>query len=58
MASGKCSSCGKRTKVRRGNYRYGEIGAPVLLKNAQISECAACGTREPILRDKKRLMDE
>ena len=57
MANDKCSGCGKKAKARRANYRYDEIGAPVVLKNAQISECAACGTREPIVRDKKRLMD-
>lgn len=58
MATEKCNSCGKRARVRKGNFRYDEIGAPVLLKNVQISDCPACGTREPILRDKKRLMDE
>ncbi|MGH9639209.1 MAG: hypothetical protein ACRD3Y_04055 [Bryobacteraceae bacterium] len=57
MATEKCGSCGKRSKVRKGNFRYDEIGAPILLKNLQISECTACGMREPILRDKKRLMD-
>ncbi|MGA9883750.1 MAG: hypothetical protein WBQ34_08535 [Candidatus Acidiferrales bacterium] len=57
MATDKCSSCGKKAKVRNGNFRYDEIGAPILLKNVRISECTACGMREPILRDKKRLMD-
>jgi putative transcriptional regulator len=58
MASNKCSNCGKKAKVRRGNYRYDQIGALVLLKNVQIADCVACGKREPILRGKKRLMDE
>ncbi len=57
MVSHKCSACGKKVKVRRGNYRYDQIGVPVLLKKVQIADCAACGTREPILRDKKCLMD-
>ncbi|MGH9739577.1 MAG: hypothetical protein ACRD4X_13485 [Candidatus Acidiferrales bacterium] len=57
MATEKCGSCGKKSKVRKGNFRYDEIGAPILLKNLLISECTACGMREPILRDKKRLMD-
>jgi putative zinc finger/helix-turn-helix YgiT family protein len=57
MAKDACKSCGKKVKTKRGNYRYDQIGAPVLLKRVQIAECAACGTREPALRDRKRLMD-
>jgi len=57
MAKDMCESCGKKVKSKRGNYRYDQIGAPVLLKGVQIAECAKCGTREPVLRDKKRLMD-
>jgi DNA-binding transcriptional regulator YiaG len=30
---------------------------PVLLKGASIVDCPKCGTREPTVRDKKRLMD-
>jgi putative transcriptional regulator len=57
MIGNKCSGCGKKARIRRGNYRYDRIGAPVLLKNVQILDCAACGTRDPMLRDKRRLMD-
>lgn len=57
MASGKCSHCGKRTKLRRRNFRYEQVDAPVVLKNAWIAECAECGAREPSIREKKRLMD-
>jgi DNA-binding transcriptional regulator YiaG len=57
MLGHKCSSCGKKARVWRGNCRYDQIGAPVLLKNVQIVECAACGMRDPILSDRKRLMD-
>jgi DNA-binding transcriptional regulator YiaG len=57
IATDKCKGCGKKAKVRRGNYRFDEIGVPVLLKNVRIADCGACGTREPVLANRARLMD-
>jgi DNA-binding transcriptional regulator YiaG len=51
-----CDSCGNEVKVVTGNYRFDEVGLPVLLKNIELINCKECGTAEPIIPDVNGLM--
>ena len=51
-----CDSCGKPMRVITTNYRFDEVGLPVLLKNVEVAECKKCGTREPIIPNVDGLM--
>lgn len=51
-----CANCGKEARVITGNYRFDEVGLPVLLKNIEMVDCNECGTREPIIPSLNELM--
>jgi len=51
-----CAECGKEARVITGNYRFDEVGVPVLLLNVQLVECGECGIAEPIISDLNGLM--
>ncbi len=51
-----CSNCGKESTVITGNYRFDEVGIPVLLKNVELVKCSDCGTVDPIIPDLDGLM--
>ena len=51
-----CDSCGKPMRTITSNYRFDEVGLPVLLKNVQVTECKECGIREPIIPNLDGLM--
>jgi DNA-binding transcriptional regulator YiaG len=51
-----CNNCGKEARVITGNYRFDEVGLPVLLENIDMIDCKECGTTEPIIPDMNGLM--
>ncbi len=51
-----CTNCGKAARVIIGNYRFDEVGLPVLLKNIEMIDCKECGSRDPIISDMNGLM--
>jgi DNA-binding transcriptional regulator YiaG len=51
-----CSNCEKEARVITGNYRFDEVGLPVLLKNIEMVDCKECGSRDPIISDVNGLM--
>jgi DNA-binding transcriptional regulator YiaG len=51
-----CGSCEKEAKVIRGNYRFDEVGLPVLLKHVELVKCEHCGNVDPIIPDLNGLM--
>jgi DNA-binding transcriptional regulator YiaG len=52
-----CSDCGKEKRIITGNYRFNEVGLPVVLVNVELVECKECGTVEPIIPDVNGLMN-
>jgi DNA-binding transcriptional regulator YiaG len=56
MKKEECSNCGHAATVTRGNYRFDEMGLPVVLGNVQIIKCSACGTSEPVIPHMNELM--
>ena len=56
MRNEMCGNCGKETTAIRGNYRFDEVGIPVLLKNVELVKCEDCGTIDPIIPDLNGLM--
>jgi DNA-binding transcriptional regulator YiaG len=52
-----CAECGKELRVVTGNYRFDEVGVPVLLQNVPIAQCKECGITEPIVADLNGLMN-
>ena len=56
MKNDTCAECGKQLRKVTGNYRFDELGLPVLLENVQLAECKDCGTRKPIIPNRDRLM--
>jgi DNA-binding transcriptional regulator YiaG len=51
-----CNNCGKGARIITGNYRFDEVGLPVLLMNIEQVDCKECGTVEPIIPDLNGLM--
>jgi DNA-binding transcriptional regulator YiaG len=56
MRNEMCGNCEKEARVIRGNYRFDEVGIPVLLKNVELVKCEDCGTIDPIIPDMNGLM--
>lgn len=51
-----CSSCGKEALVKNIDYRFDEIGIPVLLTDIDVISCPHCGNIDPIIPDLNGLM--
>ncbi|HEX8817730.1 MAG TPA: hypothetical protein VF753_19725 [Terriglobales bacterium] len=52
-----CGECGHSAVVTRGDYRFDDMGLPVILGNIKIITCTECGTKEPIIPNINELMD-
>lgn len=52
-----CGNCGHSATVTRGDYRFDDMGLPVILGNVEIIKCAKCKTTEPIIPHMNELMD-
>ncbi len=57
MKKDKCNECGQAATVTRGDYRFDEMGLPVVLRNIEIVKCGKCGTTEPVIPHMNGLMD-
>jgi len=44
-----CSNCGAPAEAGRGDYRFEEIGMPVVLKNIELLRCGRCGNVDPVI---------
>jgi putative zinc finger/helix-turn-helix YgiT family protein len=51
-----CNSCGKEARIITGNYRFDEVGLPVILKDVKLRECKECGSTDPIIPNLNGLM--
>ena len=51
-----CNECGGVTTVTRGDYRFDEMGLPLILSNIEIIKCDGCGTSEPVITHMNELM--
>ena len=51
-----CSNCGKETLLTVGDYRFDEVGIPLLLKHVSLIKCGECGNTDPIIPDLNGLM--
>lgn len=51
-----CSNCGKDAPVTTTNYRFEEVGLPVLLKNVELVDCQECGALSPVIPDLNGVM--
>ena len=56
MKTERCSNCEGDAVVTTGNYRFDEIGLPLLLKNVELVKCDNCGTTEPVIPNLDGLM--
>jgi putative zinc finger/helix-turn-helix YgiT family protein len=56
MKTEQCSNCENEAQVISGNYRFNEVGLPVLLKNVELIKCDECGTIEPVIPNLDGLM--
>ena len=52
-----CSNCGGEAHVRRGNFRYDQVGIPVLLLKIDLAKCPNCHNVDPIISNLDGLMD-
>jgi DNA-binding transcriptional regulator YiaG len=52
-----CSNCGHPATVTRGDYRFDDMGLPLILGNVEIIKCAECETTEPVIPHMNELMD-
>jgi DNA-binding transcriptional regulator YiaG len=57
MKKEKCNECGHAATVTRGDYRFDEMGLPVVLRKVEIVKCSECGTIEPVIPHMNGLMD-
>jgi DNA-binding transcriptional regulator YiaG len=57
MSTEQCSQCGASAPVIRGNYKFDEIGIPVMLVRARLVKCTECGNMDPIIPNLDRIMD-
>ena len=52
-----CGNCGRSATVTRGDYRFDDMGLPVILGNIEIITCAECKPTEPVIPHMNELMD-
>jgi DNA-binding transcriptional regulator YiaG len=57
MGTAECGDCGRKARVTTGDYRFDEVGIPVLLKNVELIDCRECGAVSPVIQDMNGLMD-
>jgi len=57
MKKEECSNCGHSATVTRGDYRFDDMGLPLVLGNIEIIRCGKCGTTEPVIPHMNELMD-
>lgn len=51
-----CSNCGRMAPVVTTNYRFDEMGLPVVLQRIQVVKCQHCGNVDPIIPNINDLM--
>jgi len=51
-----CSNCGKEAAIRVRDYKFHEMGLPIVLKNVEVIDCDKCGNADPIIPDINGLM--
>jgi DNA-binding transcriptional regulator YiaG len=51
-----CNNCGKEALITTGNFRFDQIGMPVILKDVSLIECGECENIDPIIPDLNGLM--
>jgi transcriptional regulator with XRE-family HTH domain len=51
-----CSNCGRMAHVRRSDYRFDEMGLPVVLQRIEVVTCQYCGNVDPIIPNINDLM--
>jgi putative zinc finger/helix-turn-helix YgiT family protein len=52
----KCSNCGKEARIIRDNYRFDQVGLPLLLKDVELVKCDECGNVDPVIPNLSGLM--
>jgi len=57
MKKEKCNECGHAATVTRGDYRFDEMGLPVVLRKVEIIKCSECGSTAPVIPHMNGLMD-
>ena len=52
-----CTNCGTRAPIRRGRYRFTDLGlSNVVLQGVELSHCPKCGNEDAILPGINRIM--
>jgi DNA-binding transcriptional regulator YiaG len=52
-----CSMCGENGRVIRQNYRFTEMGLPLVLLDIETIHCPECGNIDPIIPNLDGLME-
>jgi DNA-binding transcriptional regulator YiaG len=56
MKKEQCSKCDSLARVERGEFRFDDMGLPVVLQRIELVKCENCGNVDPLIPNMDGLM--